>query len=556
MNMNPAPRPVSLAARCRAVVRQTRSAAGAGRPRLARLIIATFANALVAFGATQSSARAADAVQVVEAVLLPANTASSPVAALDESPSAPSATQPAPAADAARTSPSPAASLPGPKYAPLRFNDDFRYLDGPPGSYEPDIFDLFKNIRIGDEWRIRAGGEHRTRLEFNTNESLGSFEPTQDTYVLHRLYAHVDVQYRQFARVFIETVNAQVEDRDAPPRPIDENRWDFHQLFGDVRVLGERVPLTLRVGRQELLYGRERFVSPLDWANVRRRFDGVKLFWSDDTWNADFWYVRPIVNDLALRRNRELDRYDEDQHFYGSYFTYKKIAGHVIDGYFLALLNQGDPRNVNGEVGDLSVYTYGGRLAGKRGPWDYELESAGQFGVWAGNNVQAWTLALDGGYTFQNAAWTPRLGAGYDLASGDPNPNDEAHQTFNQLFPLGHAYLGFSDLVARQNISAPNVSLTLKPTKKLTLLTRYYGFWAYHLRDALYNAGGNPIRRNVNGAPGGEIGHEIDVTLNYTIDVHQSVLLGWSHFWAGEFVRSTGPSDNEDFFYLMYTLKF
>lgn len=446
--------------------------------------------------------------------------------------------------------------LPGPKYFLLRYNDDFRYLDGPAGSYTPDLFDPLKNIRLGEDWRLRFGGEYRVRIESNTNETLGNFDRTQDTYAPHRLYAHADLHYRELFRVFVETINARIEDRDTPKRQIDENRWDFHQLFGDVRVLGEEVPLTLRVGRQELAYGAERLISILDWANARRRFDGAKLFWSDEAWNVDVWYMRPIVIDLALQRNREMDHYDEDQHFYGAYATYKKIPNHVLDVYFLALVNRGDVRNANGEVGDLSVYTYGARFGGRQGPWDYDAEASGQFGRWAGDYVQAWQLALDGGYTLRDVAWTPRLGAGFDIASGDKNPNDESHGTFNQLFPLAHAYLGFGDQFARENIIAPNVSLTLKPSQKVTLLSRYSAYWAYHLRDALYGASGAPSRRNVNGVSGAEFGHEIDVTLNYAIDAHNSVLFGWTHFWSGEFVRQTGPSDNQDFFYLMYTIKF
>lgn len=45
-----------------------------------------------------------------------------------------------------------------------------------------------------------------------------------------------------------------------------------------------------------------------------------------------------------------------------------------------------------------------------------------------------------------------RVWAWYDFASGDSDPTDGEIGAFNQLFPLGHKYFGFLDLMARQNI--------------------------------------------------------------------------------------------------------
>lgn len=43
--------------------------------------------------------------------------------------------------------------------------------------------------------------------------------------------------------------------------------------------------------------------------------------------------------------------------------------------------------------------------------------------------------AADAGYTFETCSWTPRLGIGFDYGSGDDDPNDGTHDTFNQLYP-------------------------------------------------------------------------------------------------------------------------
>jgi hypothetical protein len=451
--------------------------------------------------------------------------------------------------------------LQGPKYMMLRYQDDFSYLDGEEGSYKPDFFDPIKNIHLGDDLTLTIGGEVRGRLNSLTNTRFDSFPRTQDTNFEHREFIHFDLRYKKLFRVFFQGINAMIEDNDLPLLPVSENRFDFHQLFADLRVLGEDVPLTLRVGRQEILYGKQRMMSPLDWSNTRRRFDGVKLFWQSEKFDADVFYLRPFAPvSIDLRpnetQNRKPDEYREEQHFYGLYTTYKGIPNHGIDTYFLALRDTGDFANANGNTGDLSLYTLGSRFWGNTGDWDYDTELAGQWGKFAGDTIHAWSWAADTGYTFKDLPWSPRIGAGFDFATGDQNPKDNTHDTFNQFFPLGHAYLGYLDLVGRQNIVAQNVNLTFKPHKQLVANIAWHTFWVDEVRDALYNAGGIPGRRAPGGGAGHEVGHELDVTLNWTIDVHQSLVFGYSHFWDSDFITDTGPSEDPDYFYLIYSFKF
>lgn len=139
-----------------------------------------------------------------------------------------------------------------PKYLDLRYDEDFTYLDGDPGSYQVDFCDPIKNIDLGNDWRLTLGGELRFRMEAETNKSFGSTEPAQDTFTLYRYLLHADLKYRKSFRVFVQGITAHDEDRDLALRATDENLGDLHQLFFDVRILGENQPWTLRVGRQEL----------------------------------------------------------------------------------------------------------------------------------------------------------------------------------------------------------------------------------------------------------------------------------------------------------------
>lgn len=446
--------------------------------------------------------------------------------------------------------------LRGPKYLVLHGEEDWSYLAGPEGSYKKDFFDPIKWIKLTDDLTLSLGGQFRGRLESETNRGFGSTEPAQDTIFLHRYYLHSDLRYRKLARLFFEFTTAMIEDRDLRLLGIHENRFDIHQLFMDIRPLGEDVPLTVRFGRQELLYGKQRLVSPLDWANTRRRFDGVKVFYRDEKFDVDMWYVRPVPIDLSEGLNRKPDEYREEAHFYGLYGKYKGIKDHYFEPYFLALRDTGDLRNANGRVGDLSLYTIGGRLGGKTGPLDYDGELAGQWGKFAGDTIQAWMGAADVGWTFKGVPWTPRIGLGFDWGSGDKDPNDNVHQTFNQMFPLGHAYLGYLDLFGRQNVLASNVNLTFKPCKKVTTRLAWHSFWNDSKRDAMYNAGGGAGRRGRASGTGHDIGNELDLTIKYALDVHSTFLFGYSHFWASNFIDATGPSEDADLIYVQYQFNF
>lgn len=449
-----------------------------------------------------------------------------------------------------------AAPLPGPRYLDLRYDEDFSYLAGPPDSYRHDLFDPIKHVRLGDEWTLTLGGEFRVRLEAETNKNLDVGTPTQDTFVLHRTFLHLDLRYRNLLRLFAQGINAQAEDRDGPLLPGMENRFDVHQLFLDLTLYDHQPRVVLRFGRQELRYGRERLVSPFDWGNTRRRFDGVKVMLRAPTYDWDLWYVRPIPNDLTLARHRKPDKYDEDAHFYGSWFTWHGWPDHGLGLYFLALRNTADLTNANGRTGDLSLYTLGGRFWGRRGNWDYDTELAGQWGSFAGDRIQAWAWAAEAGHTFSALPARPRLGVGFDLATGDDDRTDEVHQTFNQLFPLGHAWLGYIDLVGRQNIVAANVNLSATPAERITCRAAWFAFWAFHSDDALYNPGSVPLRRAGRRDPQNFIGNELDLTIAITLDVHSSILIGYSRFWHGDFIRQTGPGSDADLFYVQYQFRF
>lgn len=141
----------------------------------------------------------------------------------------------------------------------------------------------------------------------------------------------------------------------------------------------------------------------------------------------------------------------------------------------------------------------------------------------------------------------------YDWASGDDDPNDNQNNTFNQLFPLGHAYLGLIDKLLRQNISDINIRLVTSPTKKLKLIGAMHWMDLATDNDALYNVAAARL-----GTPGTgkEIGEELDLVASYQLNPNFNVQLGYFWFWNGTFIDNNLPRDTATQFYLQTVLRY
>lgn len=440
----------------------------------------------------------------------------------------------------------------GPEYQNLRYDEDFSYLGGPKGSYVEDFWNPIKWISLGDGWHLTLGGQARFRLESETDKNFGATSPSQDTFLLQRYFFHADLKHSEGLRFFVQGKSAHVTDRDRGGFESLEDQSDIHQGFADIPLWFGARTSTIRLGRQELQYGAERLISPLDWGNIRRTFDGAKVFMNLTDWRIDAFAVRPVVGD---RRN--LDDDNENVDFYGLYSTWKGTSALSADFYFLLLKDNEPAANSNGNLGRRTVYTVGTRAWGKYKNWDWETEAASQFGTFADDRVRAWMATIGGGYTFSDAIWAPRLAVLYDYASGDSDPTDGTHGTFNQHFPLGHAWLGYLDLVGRQNIHAIKAQLKVNPSKKVSAWADFHTFYADQDSDTLYSAAGGKLRSApANGAGSNLFGYELDLTAKYIFDIHTTALIGWAHMWPGGFIQQTGPAEPPDLFYALVEYKF
>jgi hypothetical protein len=453
------------------------------------------------------------------------------------------AADPAPA-DGSAAPPPPRKPPPNP-HKGVFYENDFKYLDDPANEY-CYLGDCLKRRRLWCDWIIvDVGGEYR--LRHHNEQILTRF----NDFLLQRMRIYGDVHFGDCFRTYLEAIDATSAGERLTPRLTEENRFDALNLFGDARVLDEHGgALWLRGGRQELLYGNQRLISPLDWGNTRRTFDGAKLFWRGACWNVDGFWTRPVPFSQHVNNDHNFDHPDPNQEFYGVYATHKDWRNHKLDLYYLRLAKY------DGAT-PFQNHTLGGRWEGKREAWLWEVEGGYQFGGFGPRDHSAGFYTLGAGRKLANLKWNPVVWVYYDWASGDRDPADGVHGTFNQLFPLGHKYFGWMDLVGRQNIEDWNVQLTLTPHPTLEFVIWWHTFHLQQARDALYDAGGVPIRHDPTGAAGSDVGSELDLTLRWTFRPRADVLFGYSHLFPGRFLLDTpGGAPGRDFYYTQFSLRF
>lgn len=477
-------------------------------------------------------------------------------------------TAPAPAPAA-----KPAAPKPPPQpWKPLFFDNDFSYKKDP--NHTPLLGENFKEIPLDEifpadvfsDTTVSFGGELRFRYmdERNRLRPLGNTK--RNMYDLWRWRNYLDIKHSDWLRGYVEMIDASIFHNDLPPTGIDENRWDLQNYFVDIAPLElNDQKVWFRAGRQELLYGSQRLVSPLDWANTRRNFEGFKVFTKGEAWDIDAWVTNPVntatPNDGPLSRfDNSFDSRNQDRVFTGAWATYKGVKDHTFDYYFL--WDHTSQNNAGGP--NLAAYPLGNRyLTATRWLGNYaysgdgvlhgEVEGGYQFGNDHGRRVNAGFVTVGAGHTWKSLPWEPNLWFYYDWASGDGDPDaGGTNSTFFQYFGLVHAYLGLIDNIARQNISDVNWKFTVKPHKKVTFLTAQHFFSKANSNDYLYNVTGARI-----GAPdtGSDIGQELDLLLTYNHNQNFSVEAGYFWFWYGA-VFDTMPRDTAQQFYLQTTFRY
>jgi hypothetical protein len=398
---------------------------------------------------------------------------------------------------------------------------------------------------------IPATGKPLTTPVNPNTDFIANGKPNSSDELLLRERVHLDYTPASWLTAFAEFQSATENWDQRSPSP-DQDEADLRQAslsLGDPKIF----PLTAKVGRQELIYGDQRFAGVGDWNNPGRTFDAVKLRFTGET----FW-VDAFSGNVVVPYSGHFDDSNNHDWFSGIYVSSDKLLPwQESQVYFLS--RNADANAVSAEATDVpgtpttarDIYTFGFRfksLPGKLGGWDYSLEAAGQLGSINNSTLktrldqQAYAVFASAGYTWKKVWATPRLGVGFEGGSGDSNSKDNKSETFDNLFGSNHSFYGQMDLFCERNVNIPRVSASATPLKNLTFTADYLWFFLADTHDSLYPSSGSG--RNSNGYgihPGfsSQVGSELDLTASYALKSWCKLQAGYGHFFVGDYIKES-----------------
>src|SRR5690606_13763601 len=102
---------------------------------------------------------------------------------------------------------------------------------------------------------------------------------------------------------------------------------------------------------------------------------------------------------------------------------------------------------------------------------------------------------------------------------------------------------GLLDNFNGANLLQYGVQGTIKPHKKLTLLTAWHWFDKANKEDFIYNIAGANLGGPTNNR---NIGHELDLIGTYAVNANLQVQMGYSWFWYGDAVDEQAALARDD----------
>lgn len=377
----------------------------------------------------------------------------------------------------------PAEALPGGRTGPPGLPQAIRWTENWSASPAADapLLDRIHHIPIGDDGTyLSLGGEARAYYTSWSHQLLG-LRPDRNDPLITRLRLLADLHVGPNLRAYVELGdNREFGEQSATPP--NRDKVDVSQAFVDVTVpLGEAGRLTFRPGRFEMPLGNGKLVGMREGPNVRYSYQGIRATYIlPGKISVDAFAVRPVNFKPATFD----DGPSHTSAFHGVYISAPKgFLGLGTDAYWYEYKR--DRATLVEGVGKDERSNWGARLWKRNPTIDIDLEGNYQSGRFENQEVAAYAILFEGGYTFPRAPMTPRLGLRANLFSGDRTPGNGTAGTFVAASPRlpVTSEPGFVNL---SNLMSLYPNLTLKPRNDITVLVGPDLLWRHSRRDSVY----------------------------------------------------------------------
>ncbi len=296
---------------------------------------------------------------------------------------------------------------------------------------------------------ISFTGELRTRTEGDRPSS--PLRADVFTYLRTRLGIRVDPTER--VHVFIQMQDSRVlgSEGNVSGAARAANLLEMHQGYVELVHPSSSANFSIRAGRQEVALGNERLLGVVNWSNLGRSIDGVRLVATSNarsnevpSWSASL--IGATVEERGRRFGGGTSSSPNADHTVASVFIARSLARESRLEFTVFYDGESDFR----QFSNSDRATADGRLHLSlpfklRG----ELEGAWQFGhqqrlgsdtsTRVSQRVGAWLTGIRAGTR------TGLLTVGADVLSGDDTPANSKYSTFSTTFGSNHGFYGLMD---------------------------------------------------------------------------------------------------------------
>jgi hypothetical protein len=357
--------------------------------------------------------------------------------------------------------------------------------------------------------------------------------------------------------------------------------------------------LSVKAGRQYVIFGNHSLFGHFDWANTGYSHDGVMLQYSTKGWDTYLGWFRNSESDLGqgspvgsggpnVAGTGAIDA-TRDADMFIFYNQIKSVPGFLIEPYYILYSNRyGSTDNRAQGLGtakhsNQTRHIVGNRIEMRKGGFDFTNEIVYQFGQMGdlgganaaqnGNaqnknlHINAWATRNWIGYTMYNTAWKPRLAFNFDYASGDGRANCtlagsttgcSSANTFENMFPTNHIHMGYMDVQAWKNMLSPSLNFQARPSKDDHIEVWYTHLNLANSKDNWYRGAQGVYVFSKDGNTKTHIGDEIDFTWTHMfMDGKLAFQATYGHLFAGGYIQENlGSSRDQEWAYVQLWMNF
>ncbi|MBE7170205.1 MAG: alginate export family protein [Williamsia sp.] len=421
--------------------------------------------------------------------------------------------------------------------------------------------------------QLTLGGQLRTRTEFRDGQGAPLPQGTQPAFFTsQRTRLNLGYNYNRL-KFFVAAQDVRIWGQDVSTinrsTTQDNNGLMLHEAWAEILLTDSSLKtgsLSLKAGRQELVYDDQRLLGNLDWAQAARRHDAALLKWEG----------KEIMLHLGVAFNQNRENSAGTTYTNATQGTYagntnggamykgmqllyagKKLAHGNLSYLFLAdQFSKYRMDSING----ATVKTYQPGAVSRATTGFYFNNTFNQLGVTASayyqfgktsslQKIRGYLLSLSAQYSLYK---TFSAGAGVDYTSG--GSTGAASKAFDPLYGTPHKFWGLMDyyyagsLFGKGGLTDYYIKTRFKPSGKFLLLADAHQFSS--AAPVLY---AGKAARN--------LGQEVDLVGNYTLTKQIGFEGGYSRYFSTPLLASAPVKNiprakrNANWVYLMIIVK-